>query len=96
MRRSEECFVETDTRGLLQSGLLHDQCGAGTSLWRCIVSCCWHRLLQNIEEACKATIRVVDKVPAKKPNTKVYDKAYPVYQGLYQSLKGDFAKIAAL
>ncbi len=51
---------------------------------------------KNIEEACKATIRVVEKVPPKKPNVKVYDKHYPVYQGLYHSLKDDFAKIGSL
>ncbi len=51
---------------------------------------------KNIEEACKATIRVVEKLPPKKSDSKVYDKAYPIYQSLYQSLKGEFAKIAEL
>jgi xylulokinase len=51
---------------------------------------------KNIQEACGATIRVVEKLPVNKKQAKVYDKAYPVYQGLYQSLKSDFAKIAAL
>ncbi len=50
----------------------------------------------NVEEACKATIRVVEKMPAIKKNSSRYNRAYPIYQDLYHSLKGDFAKIAAL
>ena len=51
---------------------------------------------KNIQEACQATIRVVEKVAVKKTNAAVYDQAYPIYQSLYQSLKRDFEKIAHL
>ena len=50
----------------------------------------------NIEEACKATIRVVEKLPPQKANAKVYDAGHPIYQGLYGGLKESFARIAKL
>jgi xylulokinase len=43
---------------------------------------------KNIGEACAATIRVVSETPI--------NRAFPVFQDLYRSLKGDFKKIAAL
>ena len=51
---------------------------------------------KNIEEACKATIAVVDKVAPRKPAQKKYDAAFPVYQRLYQSLKDRFVDISKL
>ncbi len=51
---------------------------------------------KNIEEACKATIRVVEKVPPKKPNSKLYEQAFPIYQQLYQALKPSFQAISQL
>jgi xylulokinase len=51
---------------------------------------------KNIEEACAATIKVVSETPVNKASKKVYDAGFPVYQGLYRSLKEDFKKIAAL
>ena len=51
---------------------------------------------KNIEEACKATIQVVDKISPQKPSQKKYDAAFPVYQRLYASLKNSFAEISQL
>lgn len=51
---------------------------------------------KNIEEACKATISVVEKVAPRKPAQKKYDAAFPVYQRLYQSLKDRFVDISHL
>ncbi len=50
----------------------------------------------NIEEACKATIQVVNKTQPKKPSVKQYDKLFPIYQSLYGNLKSVFAEIAKL
>lgn len=50
----------------------------------------------NIEEACKATIEVVSKTQPKKPAVKQYNKQFPIYQSLYERLKGTFAEIAKL
>jgi len=51
---------------------------------------------KNIQEACSATIRVVDQTSVSRPAKRYYDRAMPVYQQLYRSLKDDFRSIAAL
>lgn len=51
---------------------------------------------KNVEEACAATIRVVDETPVSKVGKKAYDAGFPLYQKLYQSLKNDFKAISAL
>lgn len=51
---------------------------------------------KNVEEACGATIRVVSRTACGKNAAKVYDRGFPVYQGLYRSLKNDFAAISKL
>ena len=51
---------------------------------------------KSVTKACKATIKVVEKTPASKKATKFYDQAFPVYQDLYQSLKGNFKQISEL
>jgi xylulokinase len=50
----------------------------------------------SIEEACRAAIRV-EKQTAVDLNAKAtYDRSFPIYQQLYQSLKADFKAIAKL
>ncbi len=51
---------------------------------------------KSVGEACKATIRVVEKTPPKKPAVKTYDRAFPIFQQLYRSLRADFKSISAL
>ncbi|WP_425617095.1 xylulokinase [Anatilimnocola sp. NA78] len=51
---------------------------------------------KNIQEACAANIRVVSRTPADKKAIPVYDRGFPIYQRLYQSLKQDFEAIAKL
>jgi len=51
---------------------------------------------KNIEEACRATIRVVRQTPPSRRAKRYYDRAFPAYQGLYASLKDDFKEIAKL
>jgi xylulokinase len=51
---------------------------------------------KNIEEACQATIHVVEKIPVRKSNARAYQAAFPVYQKLYSQLKGSFEAIANL
>ncbi|MFN7877312.1 MAG: xylulokinase [Pirellula sp.] len=51
---------------------------------------------KNIEEACSATIKVVERTAPKKASQKVYDSGFPVYQSLYKALKNSFADIAKL
>ena len=51
---------------------------------------------KNIEEACKATIKLSGETPADRKAKAYYDRAFPVYQQLYQSLKDDFKTIGKL
>lgn len=51
---------------------------------------------KNIQEACAATIQVVHETPVDRKAAKIYNEAFPVYQGLYKSLKNDFERISAL
>jgi xylulokinase len=51
---------------------------------------------KNIQEACAATIRVVDRTPSQKATQKTYNQLFPEFQQLYQSLRDDFKTIARL
>jgi xylulokinase len=51
---------------------------------------------KNISEACEATIRIVSETPVNRKSAKSYDRAFPIYRQLYQSLKADFKSIAKL
>jgi xylulokinase len=48
---------------------------------------------KNIQEACKAVIKVVKETKPNSKTKKIYDNAMPVYQNLYCSLKNDFRKL---
>ena len=50
----------------------------------------------NVEEACKATIRVVKETVPNKAAKRHHDQAFGIYQNLYQSLKNDFKRISAV
>ncbi len=51
---------------------------------------------KNIEEACRATVRVSDATRAGVRAKRLYDRAFPVYQQLYRSLRNDFQAISKL
>ncbi len=48
----------------------------------------------SVEEACRSVIKVVNTTRANPTAKATYDKSYPIYQSLYGSLKGDFAKVS--
>ena len=50
----------------------------------------------SIQEACAATISVKQETAANADAVAVYNKSFPVYQKLYESLKDDFKAISAL
>jgi xylulokinase len=58
--------------------------GVGTGVWN------------NVEEACKSSIKQVEKVPPGKKNTALYDQHYNVYRKLYFDLKDRFGEMASL
>lgn len=51
---------------------------------------------KDVVEACKATIAVTGETKPDAKTKKTYDRFYPEYGRLYQSLKGDFRTIADL
>jgi xylulokinase len=51
---------------------------------------------KNVVEACEATVKTTSQTKSSATSRKVYDKAFPVYQELYRSLREDFEKIAGL
>lgn len=53
-------------------------------------------VFKNVEEACSATIRVINRTTVDKKAAKVYDRSFPIYQQLYRSLKDDFRAISEL
>jgi xylulokinase len=50
----------------------------------------------SIEEACAATVRTKAQTKPNAGARKFYDKAFPLYQELYRSLRDDFAAISKL
>jgi len=50
----------------------------------------------SVEDACDATIRVVDKLEPMKGNSRLYDKYYAIYRALYQDLKRHFNEVAQI
>ena len=51
---------------------------------------------KNIQQACAATIHTVTETAPNRKAQQYYDRAFPVYQQLYTSLKDDFRKISEL
>jgi xylulokinase len=51
---------------------------------------------KNIEEACNATVKVVDELSPNRTAARHYDRAFPLFQQLYASLRDDFKRIAEL
>ena len=53
-------------------------------------------LYPSVEKACRSVISVASTTKTDHSTKKIYDKSYPIYRSLYQSLKGDFAKISGV
>jgi xylulokinase len=50
----------------------------------------------SIEEACEATVQLVSETKTDRKSRQYYNRAFPIYQDLYGSLKDDFVRIAQL
>jgi xylulokinase len=48
---------------------------------------------KNITEACQATVKTCSQTKPDAKSRKVYDRAFPVFQGLYSALKDEFPKL---
>lgn len=53
-------------------------------------------LYGSVEEACRATIRTLDRTDAVAQNHALYSRYHKVYQSLYANLKADFAEVAQI
>jgi xylulokinase len=51
---------------------------------------------RDIQQACAATIQTVTETAPDKKRKQLYDRAFPIYQKLYRSLKEDFRAIGDL
>ena len=51
---------------------------------------------KDVQEACAAAIRVEQETQSRPEAKKYYDRAFPIYQQMYRSLKDDFQRIAEL
>jgi len=50
---------------------------------------------RDVPEACRATIRVVDRTPPEEQARAAYRRYYPIYRGLYPALKPSFVAVTA-
>jgi xylulokinase len=50
----------------------------------------------SVEQACRSVIKVCTTTKADAKAKKTYDKYYPVYRSLYQSVKGQFAEVSEI
>jgi xylulokinase len=50
---------------------------------------------KNITEACAATVKTAESNTPDAKSRKTYDRTFPVFQGLYQSLRDEFPKLGA-
>ncbi len=48
---------------------------------------------KNISEACKATIKTAEQSKPNAKTRKVYDRKFPVFQGLYKALRPEYPKL---
>jgi xylulokinase len=51
---------------------------------------------KNIAEACDATVKTTGQTNPAAPARRYYERAFPIYQQLYRSLRDDFRAIAGL
>jgi len=48
---------------------------------------------KNITEACKATVETAEQAKPNAKARKIYNRGFPVFQGLYETLKNEFPKL---
>ena len=57
--------------------------GVGTGVW------------DSVEEACRATIKVVQHVPPIAENVAIYERFYRIYRALYPALKPQYDAVTS-
>ena len=54
------------------------------------------KIYSSVPEACRQTIKTVNKIDPIPQNTQIYDKYYKLYKNLYKTLKNNFKQCAEL
>ncbi len=78
---AELVTVNTTEGGAYGAALL---AGTGSGIWA------------NVSSACEACIKITGTTKPDPKQVEIYKKAYPVYQSLYSSLKGNFAALSRI
>lgn len=71
-------------------------CGQGPAYGVALLAAVGAGAFSSLEEACESTIRVVTATGCTKGGAIYYDKMFPVFQGLYHSLKDDFKRLSSV
>jgi xylulokinase len=53
-------------------------------------------VFRNIEDACKATIKIAAETPPERAAVKAYNRIFPIYQNLYGQLKDSMSALAEI
>jgi xylulokinase len=48
----------------------------------------------TVPEACRATVRIVDRTQPQAPQVSIYEELYPLYRSLYPALRSTFRAVA--
>jgi xylulokinase len=70
-------------------------CDEGPAFGVALLAAAGSGAYSNVEEACRATIKVVSETDCENSAKLHYDRGFPIFKKLYRSLKEDFKAIAA-
>jgi xylulokinase len=85
--------IQSDVTGMVHVTINVDE---GPAFGAALLAGVGTGIYPSVEEACRSTIRVVSSTEPRLGAVKSYSGYYQVYRSLYQSLKDDFDKVAAL
>ena len=87
---AKESVLATDAGGCAWQNSGLDGGRRRARVWSRLVSRGRRGEFKNIAEACDATVKTKGQVKPVAASRRLYDKAFPVYQRLYHSLRDDF------
>ena len=68
----------------------------GPAYGACLLAAVGAGVFASVEEACRETIVITDRIEPIEGNRATYARFYPVYRDLYPSLKPHFGNVARL
>ncbi len=85
--------IQTDVTGRPHSLINVDE---GPAYGVALLAAVGAGIYDSVEDACSATIRVVETADVNEEHRALYDRYYALYQGLYARLESSFDELAAL